>query len=278
MDKCVKEDSRWGRVLWLSDGAVQLGVALDFGIRVVHLSCVGCENLFYVQPQDLSDGFVTDSGWKLYGGHRIWMAPESDKTYCPDNDPVCWEETASGVLITQKPDPLLGICKRLEISFLPDGGIALHQSIENVSDGAMDGASWGVNTLDGGGTAVISFTNDNRFGYKPHRVVSLWADTNLQDPRLSFEKHRLTAKHMPLPDYLKLGLYCIDGKAVFENKGQRLTICFDAHSLEKHPDNGCNFELYMCSRFMELETLGVKVHLLPGETTGHTERWYLSRA
>ena len=277
MQISVKNISRWGRVLWLCNDAVEIGVALDFGIRVVHLSCIGCENLFYVQPADLSDGFITDDGWKLHGGHRIWMAPESDDSYYPDNVPVSWEVTPDGVLITQDVDPILQIRKRLHISFLTDGGIELEQSIKNVSDQPLDGASWGVNTLDGGGVAVINFTNNDKKGYTPHRVVSLWSDTNLHDPRLSFDKLALTARHMPLEDYLKIGLYCIEGKAVFENKGQRMTLLFDSAPLASYPDNGCNFELYMCKEFMELETMGTKAHLLPGESTSHKETWYLTK-
>ncbi|MBQ6840036.1 MAG: hypothetical protein IJO45_05035 [Oscillospiraceae bacterium] len=277
MQKCVKDNTRWGKVLWLTTDQVEVGIALDFGIRVVHVSCTGCENLFYVQPADLSDGFTNSDGWKLYGGHRIWMAPESDKSCYPDNEPVTWNETQNGVLITQNVDPLLGIRKTLSIEFLADGGVQLEQSIYNASEMPIDGASWGVNTLDAGGTAYISFTNNDKRGFTPHRVVSLWSDTNLHDPRLSFDKQGLTAKFMPLPDYLKIGLYCMEGKAVFENKGQRFTLCFDAQPLSEYPDNGCNFELYMCSRFMELETLGVKTHIMPGEHTSHMETWYLTK-
>jgi len=266
-----------GQVLWLTDGNAEVGVALDFGIRVVHVSCAGCENLFYAQPADLSDGFVTDAGWRLRGGHRIWLAPESDDSYYPDNTPVSYELLEDGALICQNPEPWLGIQKSLRITFREDGGITLMQSIQNVTDHPIDGASWGINTLDAGGKAFITFTNNDKKGYTPHRVVSLWSDTNLHDPRLSFDKKGLTAQHIPLPDYLKLGLYCMDGKAVFENKGQRMTICFESAPLNQHPDNGCNFELYMCSKFMELETLGTKAHILPGQSTSHEETWYLTK-
>lgn len=273
----VRNTDRWGKVLWLQNDVLEMGIALEFGIRIVHISCIGCENLFYVQPADASDGFVTEKGWKLYGGHRIWMAPESDDSYYPDNDPVSYELTENGAQIIQNVDPLLGIRKRLRIEFLADGGVRLTQSVENAGTKPIFGASWGVNTLDAGGTAQIYFTNDGRKGYTPHRVVSLWSDTNLHDPRLSFSKEMLVARHMPLQDYLKIGLYCIDGRAVFENKGQRLTLLFDSNGLEKYPDNGCNFELYMCSRFTELETLGTKANLLPGQSTSHSETWYLTK-
>lgn len=277
MDACIKETPRWGRVLWLSGESAEVGVALDFGIRIVHLSYPGCENLFYVQPADLSDGFTTDGGWKLYGGHRLWMAPESDDSYFPDNAPVSYELFDNGAIIRQETDPYLGIRKFLRLSFLNDGALKLEQGFQNVSDKSIDGASWGVNTLDGGGYAFINFTNQDKKGYTPHRVVSLWSDTNLHDPRLTFDKLGLTARHMPMDDYLKLGLYCLDGKAVFENKGQRLTLLFDSEPLSMYPDNGCNFELYMCKEFMELETMGMNAHILPGESTSHTETWYLTK-
>lgn len=277
MYNSVRNTSQWGRVLWLQNDVLEMGIALEFGIRVVHISCIGCENLFYVQPTDLSDGFTTEEGWRLYGGHRIWMAPESDDTYYSDNAPVSYELTVNGAVITQQPDPVLGIRKRLEVFFQDDGGVRLTQSIENVTQRPFCGASWGVNTMDAGGVAEICFTNAGRKGYTPHRVVSLWADTNLHDPRLSFEKEKLTARYMPLQDYLKIGLYCIDGKVMFVNKGQRLTLKFGSEKLSQYPDNGCNFELYMCSKFVELETLGMKTELIPGQITGHTETWYLTK-
>ncbi len=274
----VENTPQWGKVLWLRSDTAEVGIALEFGIRVVHLSCPGCENLFYVQPTDLSDGFKTSSGWRLYGGHRIWMAPESDDTYYPDNAPVDWTLLEDGAHITQATDPILGLRKHLTVTFLPDGSIELLQALENVSSETVVGASWGVNTLDAGGVARIPFSDQGRGGYRPHRVVSLWSDTNLHDPRLSFDRTTLTATHMPIEGYCKIGLYCLDGTADFENKGQHLQIRFAAQEMEQYPDNGCNFELYMCSRFMELETLGTKANILPGQTTSHKETWYLTKA
>ena len=58
-----------GNMLWLEEGDIQIGIALDYGIRVRHLSIKGMENLYYEQPVDLSDGFGTPDGWKLRGGH-----------------------------------------------------------------------------------------------------------------------------------------------------------------------------------------------------------------
>ena len=274
MNSEIRTTQRWGKVLWLWDTHAEVGVALEFGIRVVHLSCPGMENLYYVQPADLSDNFTTEKGWRLHGGHRMWLAPESDQSYCPDNDPISYTLEGNSVLVTQDPDPWLQLRKRLRITF-ENGTVRLDHSFENLSEEAREGASWGVNTLDGGGEAEICFGGEG--GYNPKRVVSLWGHTNLHDPRLHFTPDRLIATFMPLPEYLKIGMYANPGKAVLRNKGQQLTITFDAQSLESYMDNGCNFELYMCAKFMELETLGMRTQIAPGACACHTEVWQLSK-
>ena len=276
MQYCEKQTEKWGKVLWVTTDYAEVGIALDFGIRVVHLSCPGMENLFYEQSKDCSDGNATPQGWKLYGGHRLWMAPEGDWSYYPDNEPVTYTVSENTVLIEQETDPWTGQKKLLKLNFRKDS-VDVENIFINDTDKEMVGASWGVNTVDGGGVANIDFAGTDPGDYVPRRVVSLWADTSVHDSRLQFGKHSLTATHKPLTDYFKMGLYCNPGKAVFENKGQRFTLTFGAGGIENHPDNGCNFELYMAKDFMELETLGVMRTLQPGEAASHTETWQLEK-
>lgn len=273
----IRNTAQWGKVLWLQNDVLEMGVALAFGIRIVHLSCLGMENLYYVQPNDLSDNF-TKGEWRVYGGHRLWMAPESLDSYCPDNNPVAYALEENGVLITQQPDPVLHIKKQIRITFMEDGGVALEHTIENLSNKTIVGASWGVNTLDGGGVAKINFSCGVKGGFNPKRTVSLWSDTNLHDARLKFDRDSLTATHMAdVPEYFKIGLYVQPGEAVLTNKGQQMTIGFDVAPMDECIDGGCNFELYLCSKFMELETLGVKTEIAPGKTAGHKEYWHLQK-
>lgn len=277
MQSGVKMTSRWGKILWLTDGKTEVAAALDFGIRIVHLSCAGMENLFYQQPEDLSDGCCTKEGWRLYGGHRLWLAPEDERAYHPDNDPVRWTRDERGVLLEQEPDPLLGVRKSIQITFAADGGVCLRHVLTNVSDRPLEAASWGINTVDGGGTASVAFAGTSPGDYAPQRVVSLWADTDLHDPQLHFTKDWLTARHLRLEESCKIGLYSRQGKAVLENKGQRLELSFDAAPLSQYPDHGCNFELYLNPFFMELETLGVRRLLQPGQSAAHWEIWHLTQ-
>ena len=53
-----------GKMLFLTDGKTEIGCALEFGIRVSHLSAVGMENIYYEQPADCSDGLITEDDEK----------------------------------------------------------------------------------------------------------------------------------------------------------------------------------------------------------------------
>ena len=259
----------WGKVLWLTDENAQVGVALEFGLRIVHLSCVGKENLFYVQSADCSDGFVSENGWRLRGGHRFWLSPESDASYAPDNDPIAYTILSDGVLLTQNPDPLLQVRKFIKLTF-NRGETTLEHRIENLANEDRTWALWGVNTLDGG-EAEIPFPSER--GFSPTRSIALWSDTDLHDPRLHFHRQGLTVRHAPITGYCKLGLSLAEAPAVLRSKGQQLEIGFGAQQDGDYPDRGCNFEVYMNDRFLELETLGPKCRLAPGEQASHIETW-----
>jgi hypothetical protein len=48
---------------------------------------------------------------------------------------------------------------------------------------------------------------------------------------------------------------------------------FEALPGRPHPDLGCNVEIYIGNRFLELELLGPLAELAPGATAQLTERW-----
>lgn len=266
-----------GRVLWLSDGSKELGVALDLGIRVLHLSCAGMENLLYTQPEDLSDGLTTPEGWRIFGGHRYWTAPESEKSYYPDRAPVSYELTENGVRLTQQDDPWLKVRKHLDIAFCDDGSIELHHRAENISDSTAEYASWGVTTLDKG-EAKIGFHRGVPGTYNPSRCIALWGDSSPADPRIRFGEDTVFASHKPMDRAFKMGLFSPDGHAQLTNKGQRFTLSFEAKKDGTYPDGGCNFELYMDKHVLELEALGQITALKPGEAAEHWERWEVEPA
>ena len=104
-----------------------------------------------------------------------------------------------------------------------------------------------------------------------------WGSTSLADPRLRIARDCICAEHQPITDYFKLGVYCPDGEAILESKGQKLTIGFATPDIRDLPDQGCNFELYMHKMFLEMETLGTVTQIAPGESASHWETWKLEK-
>ena len=275
MKTYLTADGEYGRLLWMTNGSVEAAAALDHGLRIMVLRCVGMENILYRQPDDLSDGLVTQQGWRLYGGHRFWTSPESDESYYPDNDPVTYTIESESVLLTQKADPWTGFCKQLRLSFCDDGALKAEHILTNRNAHPVRAAAWGVTTLKGGGVARIPCAGQPG-GYAPTRSLSLWFDTSLGDSRLSFEKDTVVGRHLPCEQKLKIGVYSPQGRISMENAGQKLEISFPVHPMERCPDHGSNAELYLDRYIMELETLGEFTELAPGASVTHTEHWYVT--
>lgn len=274
MKTYVDHDSTYGNLLWISNGSVEVAAALDYGLRVMVLRCVGMENVLYRQPDDLSDGITTEKGWRLYGGHRFWTSPESDDSYYPDNDPVEYRIEDESVLLTQKTDAWTGLKKQFRISFCENGNIRVEHILTNRNSDPVKTAAWGITTLRGKGIAEIP-CEEQGDGYAPNRAISLWFDTSLGDSRLSFTKNSIIGRHLPSENKLKIGAYTPQGKIAAENAGQRLEITFGLHPMDHYPDHGSNVELFLNKHFTELETLGEFQTIAPGESVVHTEYWYI---
>ena len=266
--------SRYGRLLWLTNGSIEVAAALDYGLRIMVLRCVGMENVLYHQPDDLSDGLSTEKGWRLYGGHRFWTSPESDDSYYPDNDPVEYVIEEDSVLLTQKTDEWTGFKKQIRLSFCDNGSLKVEHVLTNCNAYPLKVAAWGITTLKGGGVAKIP-VEGSVGGYVPNRTLSLWFDSSLNDSRLSFENDHIIGRHLPLERKLKIGAYTPQGEISMTNLGQKLEIFIAAHPIEDCPENGCNVELFLNKHIMELETLGELKTIPSGATVKHIEYWHL---
>lgn len=72
MKTYIDSNSKHGKLLYLTNGSVEVAATLDYGLRIMVLQCVGMGNVLYHQSDDLSDGLFTEKGWRLYGRHRFW--------------------------------------------------------------------------------------------------------------------------------------------------------------------------------------------------------------
>src|SRR5690606_1115610 len=77
----------WSRAGRISTPAMELICTLEVGPRVLLLELAGRGNVFKVYADQL--GLMGGEKWRIYGGHRLWHAPESQpRSYAPDNEPV----------------------------------------------------------------------------------------------------------------------------------------------------------------------------------------------
>lgn len=276
----VEKIPRWGwnNNIRITNGTVEVVVTTDIGPRVLSLSFVGERNLFRILENEC--GILGGEEWHIFGGHRLWHAPEArPRSYCPDNDPVSFTPTEQGGIFTQKPEPLTGIEKAIEILMDPEGNhLAVVHRLTNRGVWTVQLAPWALSVMDQGGIAIIPQEPYQSWSENllPVRPLVLWGYTDMSDPRWRWGRKYVTLRQDP--------------KATSPNKaGFGNSLGWGAYFLEgylfvkyaprcpgfPYPDMGSSFELYTDHRFLELETLGPLVCLEPHKTVEHREDWFL---
>lgn len=262
-----------GECLYVDNGVIEIGVPLTFGIRVTHFSFVGENNLFYEQPLNLKK-FSTDDGWRLRGGHRFWLAPESKADYCPDNEPIEYELLENGVRITQKKDEWLQVIKSLELRLI---GNVLEIEHRILNTGEKRRCSlWGVSSMAGGGTLTLQLPQ-REGGYDPNLHIAAWDYTNLGDERLCFTKEQIKIVQRAGVRNLKIGVGHPVGAAVYEIGDVIVKKHIPLEVGKEYPDGGVSFETYVSDVMIEVEGLSPLMDVLPNESAAYTERLELLR-
>ena len=109
--KEVTDYKEFGKVLRISDDITEVLVTLDFGPRIIKYSYINGENIMNdtahavssFKGKDFDDYYYKGAEFNIYGGHRLWVSPESKpETYYPDNDRVNYTLTENGAIFTPK--------------------------------------------------------------------------------------------------------------------------------------------------------------------------------
>lgn len=267
-----------GKTLCLSNGTMEFEVALDKGIRMNRLNLCGMNNIFYEQPLD-TEYLQKENGWRLEGGLRLWAAPESEESYYPDNNPVNIEILQNGILLRQEKDLYTNLTKTVAICFLPDDPNKLEVSFRIINSDVVDKniGIWAITTFVPEGKGYVSFHSEDDL-INPSRFISMWKDTKLNDPRVTYKDNGIAIHHSKIAQYFKMGILSMDGLCSFDAYGQKLTrLCGYDDSLI-YPDGNINIEVFMCEHMMELETLGPLINLGPGEECSRKELWILQKS
>lgn len=263
----------WGRCLRLDSGYCRLAVSLDFGPRILSFERDGVNVLGWCGRS----GEAAQDEFQLYGGHRLWVAPEDGiVSYEPDNQPVSWSAQDSGALLPYPLGPS-ELKKSLIIHALPSGeGFLIQHQIQNRGSKTREVSVWGLTVMQTGGECLIPQPAhaDHPVALLPARPLVLWPYSDMADPRWSWGKHVIRLRHDPERGPQKVGAFVDQGIAVYSVGGMTFVKRFSSIP-GLYPDMGCNFETFTRQDMLEVESLGPMTSLQPGESVVGAEAWYL---
>jgi hypothetical protein len=267
----------WPNCLRLSDGRTEAIVTTDVGPRIIRYGFAGGPNLLKEFPKEL--GRRGGRRWRIYGGHRLWLAPEDTvRTYVPDNDSVPWTWNGRVLTLRQPPDAITHIAKEIRMSYAKGGALRVHHRLVNHGRAPAQLAPWSLTVMAPRGVAVFpqepyrSHTEEKL----PARPVVLWPYTDMSDPRWTWGRGLLLLRQDPRrPQPQKVGFYSTRGWMAYLLRGQAFIKCHDCARGAVYPDFGCNVETFTDDEILELETLGPLIRLAPRSHVDHVETWGL---
>jgi hypothetical protein len=260
----------------LENEALALWVTRAVGPRILGLALAGGENLFAILPDDRTECPGGGTFW-FRGGHRLWYAPEDLRiTYLPDDDPLQIDEVADGLAVTQPVQAPTGIQKSLTITLPgPEARVVVDHTLHNRGATPVELAPWAITQLKPGGVAVLpqATAPADEHGLLPNHHLVLWPYTRLDSPHITWGDRYLAVEAKMRDGAFKVG---------FPNPVGWLAYLVDDTLFVKQAayqpgadylDLGSSSECYCNPRFLELETLGPRVTLTPGEAVSHRETW-----
>lgn len=266
----------------LGNDHLTLEILREAGPRIVRLTPAGSDtNLLAEVP-----GIQLPSPYgpySLYGGHRLWHAPEHRaRTYVPDDGGVIVHVTPHGARMHLPADPHSHIAKTIDIA-LPEhsASVRLRHTVHNEGHWPVELAAWAITQLPPDGVAILPqrtapFDED---GLLPNRQLTLWPYTRWSDPRLErYDDYILVRGRADMPEQFKIGYMNHHNWAAHLGRGYLFYKVTEPQAQQPHPDMGCNTEVYTDDAFLELETLSPLTRLEPGAQLHHEEIWQVHPA
>ncbi len=265
----------WKRCAYLVDGDVEVVCTLEVGPRVIRYGFVGQGNVFGEIQGDI--GKAGGDVFRLYGGHRFWLAPEvAGRTDYPDNAPVEVRTEGNWVVLTAPVEPISFLQK--EIRLRMEGGVVLvEHRIYNRGVYAVEVAPWAITVLRPGGVAVLP-----QEPFQPHserltpvRPLTLWGYTDMSDERWTWGSRLIRLRQAPISSYQKVGARVTAGWGAYCVEDVLFLKRFPYEEGAEYPDFGCNAEIFTRYDMLELESLGPLRLLEPDGYLAHWEQWAL---
>lgn len=271
----------WENCIRLANGAVELIATTDVGPRIISLSMAGGANILKHFPNQM--GRTGGDAWRLYGGHRLWHAPEDrTRTYQPDNESIAADWNGDRLRLTQPVEARTGLQKEIEVRLHPaEPAVQIIHRIRNTGLFDVELAAWALTVMAEGTVAWLPQEpySSHEQSLLPARGLVLWPYTSMADPRVRWGRRLIRLEHHLAMPAFKLGVYNSLGWAVARH-GETV---FLKRSLPVagagYPDMNSNFELFTNESILEVETLG-PIRRVPcaGGVVEHVEEWFLAPA
>lgn len=266
----------WPNTLVLANPILRLHITTDVGPRIIHCGPTDEQNLFFISPNHA--GKTGGKNWRLYGGHRLWHAPEDKvRTYVPDNEPVPHTWDGYRLTLSSPTESITGLRKTVRIELHPtEPNVKIVHTLTNDGKVPVSTAAWALTVLRPNGKAILPNEPLGVFPQDllPARPLVLWPYTRLNDPRFKFtDEHMEISQIAGLPQPVKVGIRNSLNWAAYYNDG----FCFlkqcNLDTAATYPDFNSNWEVYTDSNMLELETLSPVTELAPGNRLEHVESW-----
>ncbi len=267
----------WKNSLRLANSAAELIVTTDIGPRIMSYTAHGAANVLHIEEAEA--GGSGEAEWLVRGGHRLWVAPETDRTYAPDNSPVVVEHLGPGsIRLTNRAAAPWGVEKELTITLQPGiSTVELGHRITNRGDAPTQLASWALSVMRPGGLEIIPQPpmGVHPRDLLPNRLIVPWAYTDFTDPRWRLGRQFITLQQRAGMQPTKVGLLHREKWVGYALPDALFVKTFGFEDGATYPDFGCNFETFTNSDMLEIESLGPLRTLAPGESVSHAETWHL---
>jgi hypothetical protein len=268
----------WENCYRLSNGTIELVVTADVGPRIIRFALEGGENMFKEYPDMV--GKTGGDEWRIYGGHRLWHAPEvSPRSYSPDNSPVEVAESEGCVHVKQPVEEDTGIEKELVIKIAPQAPrVTVTHCLTNTLPWAVELAPWALTVMGEGAKAIIPLPprGSHEENLLPANTLTMWAYTDMTDPRWTWGRKYIMLQQDPKATApQKIGAMVPDGWAAAARLGDLFVKRFRHDPCAQYPDWGCSVETFTNEDMLELETVAPLAKLGPGCCVEHTENWFL---
>lgn len=269
----------WPNCIRLFNREIELIITTDVGPRIIRCAFIDKQNLFFVS--ELEKGKTGGSQWHIYGGHRLWHAPEViPRTYFPDNNQVDYNWDGKTLKLRQNIESTTGIIKEMDITLDSDKNHVniLHRLI-NKNLWAIETSPWAITAHAGGGKTILPQEPylDPVEDLLPARPVVLWNYTQMNDPRWKWGNKYIQLIHDgSLASEQKIGILNKQGWTAYINFNFLMVKYFEFDPDVIYPDYGCNNEVYVNGDLLEIETLGPVTKLAPESAVEHTEQWFIT--